>query len=263
MSKTLLFSVAIVVLVIFFAVRSKLAPVEQKGMTIAFILLLQSIFFWIMYMQMATSLTLFAVHNVRNFVFGIAIPPEVTQSYNPFYIFLLSPILAGIYVRSEHKGNPISIPGKFASGMLVCGLAYLLLAVSCFLKDDNATISMIWLFLGYGLYSLGELLISAIGLSMVSKLMPGRLGGFAQAVWFVTTAIGMKFGGMAAGYGAVDESKVTTNLDVLHGYQQLFAVIGIGATVLAIVFFLFVKPLAKAMREVMEYKEREEASNPA
>lgn len=258
MSKTVLFSVAVVVLLIFFVVRAKLQPVEQKGMSIAFVLLIQSIFFWIMYMQMSTSLTLFAVHNVRNFIFGIAIPPEVTQSYNPLFIFILSPILASLYVKSERKGSPISIPGKFATGMLVCGLAYLLLAVSCFLKDENATISMIWLFLGYGLYSLGELLISAIGLSMVSKLMPARLGGFAQAVWFVTTAIGMKFGGMAAGFGAVDESKVTSNLDILHGYQQLFAVIGIGATALAVVFFLFVKSLARSMRQVMEYKVQED-----
>jgi POT family proton-dependent oligopeptide transporter len=227
---------------------------EKRGMTIALILLFQSILFWIMYMQMSTSLTLFAVHNVRSEILGFTIPPEVTQSFNPFYIFLLSPILATIYVRSEHKGAPISIPAKFAFGMLVCGFAYLLLAVSCYLSDANATISMLWLFLGYGLYSLGELLISAIGLSMVSKLMPARLGGFAQASWFMASAMGMKFGGMMAGFGGVDDTKVTSNLEILHSYQTLFAYIGIGATVFALILFCFVKPLAKAMREVMEHK---------
>ena len=254
MSKVILFSVAAIVFVIFFLVLSRQSSMAKKGMWIALILLIQSVFFWIMYMQMATSLTLFAVHNVRNFIFGFKIPPEVTQSFNPLYIFILSPILANMYVKSERKGNPISIPGKFATGMLVCGLAYILLALSCFLSDANSTISMIWLFLGYGLYSLGELLISAIGLSMVSKLMPASIGGFAQAVWFVTTAIGMKLGGIAAGYGAVDETKVTDNLSILHGYQTLFAIIGVCATILAIVFFLFVKPLARAMRNVMEEK---------
>jgi len=254
MSKTVLFSVAVVVLLIFFVVRAKLQPVEQKGMSIAFVLLVQSIFFWIMYMQMSTSLTLFAVHNVRNDILGITIPPEVTQSFNPFYIFLLSPILATIYVRSEHRGAPISIPAKFAYGMLVCGLAYLLLAVSCFLHDANGQISMFWLFLAYGLYSLGELLISAIGLSMVSKLMPLQLGGFAQAVWFVTTAVGQKFGGMLAGFGSVDESATTSNFDILHGYQLLFVAIGVAATVIALLIFIFVKKLASSMREVMETK---------
>lgn len=254
LARILLFSVGGITLIIFFTVRSFLTQSEQQGMLVAFVLLMQSIFFWIMYMQMSTSLTLFAVHNVNNTIFGIAIPPEVTQSFNPFYIFLLSPVLATIYVNSERKGKPISIPAKFATGLLVCGLAYLLLSVSCFLHDDSGRISMIWLFLGYGLYSLGELLISAIGLSMVSKLMPIRLGGFAQAIWFVASAVGQKSGGLIAGIASIDVSNSTTNIDILHGYQGLFTYIGIGATVLAVVFFIFVKPLAEAMRKVSESK---------
>ena len=111
---------------------------------------------------------------------------------------------------------------------------------------------MVWLFLGYGLYSLGELLISAIGLSMVSKLIPGRLGGFAQAIWFVTTAIGQKIGGILAGFATVDEAKVTSNLDILHGYQTLFAYVGVIACALAILFFFFVKPLTKAMHDLSQ-----------
>lgn len=260
LSRELLFSFAALVLLVYLVITFKLhEKFEKRGMNIALILLFQSILFWIMYMQMSTSLTLFAVHNVRNEIFGFAIPPEVTQSFNPFYIFLLSPILATLYVRSEQKGSPISIPAKFAFGMLVCGAAYLLLAASCYyLSDANATISMLWLFLGYGLYSLGELLISAIGLSMVSKLIPARLGGFAQASWFMASAIGMKFGGMMAGFGSVNEDKVTSNLDILHSYQGLFTYIGIGATGFAIVLFCFVKPLAKSMRQVMEHKAKVE-----
>lgn len=254
LSKALLISVAVLVGIIFFMVCAKLTKFEKRGMLIAFVLLIQSIFFWVMYMQVATSLTLFAVHNVRNEVFGLAIPPEVTQSFNPFYIFTLSPILAYLYERSEHKGKPISIPGKFAVGMLVCGLAYILLAASCYLYDDNARISMLWLFLAYGLYSLGELLISAIGLSMVSKLIPLRLGGFAQAVWFVTTAIGMKLGGMLAGFATIDDTKITSNFVILHGYQVLFIEIGVAATCLALILFIFVKKLAQGMQEVIEHK---------
>ncbi|RTK94000.1 MAG: MFS transporter [Neisseriaceae bacterium] len=250
LARVILFSVGAATLLLYFVVRSKQSAIAKKGMMIALILLFQSIFFWVMYMQMSTSLMLFAVHNVRTDVLGIVIPPAVTQSFNPFYIFLLSPILAVWYVNSENKGKPISIPTKFAGGLLVCGLAYVLLAVTCYLHDDQGKVSMLWLFLGYGLYSLGELLISAIGLSMVSKLIPARLGGFAQAVWFVTTAVGQKVGGLLAGFATVDEEHVTNNLDVLHGYQTLFAYVGISATVLAIIFFLFVKPLTKAMQEL-------------
>ncbi len=251
LSKTILFTVVGIVFLIYFVVRSKVNAIEQKGMTIAFLLLAQSIFFWLMYMQMSTSLTLFTVHNVRTDLFGINIPPEVTQSFNPFYIFLLSPILANMYTKSEQSGTPISIPSKFAFGLLVCGFAYLLLAGSCYLSDSNGTISMIWLFLGYGLYSLGELLVSAIGLSMVSKLIPVRLSGFAQAIWFVTTAFGQRLGGMAAGYGTIDDTKAVSNFEILHGYQMLFAAIGITATVFAVIFIIFVKKLSKNMQDVI------------
>ena len=252
LSKIILFSVVAMVFLIYFVVRSKVSAIEKKGMTIAFLLLAQSLFFWLMYMQMSTSLTLFAVHNVRTNLFGISIPPEVTQSFNPFYIFLLSPILANMYTKSEQNGIPISIPSKFAVGLLVCGFAYLILAGSCYLSDSNGTISMIWLFLSYGLYSLGELLVSAIGLSMVSKLIPVRLGGFAQAIWFVTTAFGQRLGGIAAGYGTIDYTKATSNFEILHGYQMLFAVIGITATAFAVIFIIFVKKLSKNMQDVID-----------
>ena len=251
LSKTILFTVVAMVFLIYFVVRSKVSSIEQKGMTIAFILLAQSILFWVIYMQMATSLTLFAVHNVRTHIFGIDIPPEVTQSFNPFYIFLLSPILANMYTKSEQTGRPITIPRKFAVGLLVCGLSYVQLALCCYLSDSNGSISLIWLFISYGLYSLGELLVSAIGLSMVSKLIPVRLGGFAQAIWFVTTAFGQRLGGIAAGYGIVDETKAASNFDILHGYQNLFGFIGITVTVFSIIFLIFVKKLSKNMHDVI------------
>lgn len=251
LSRVILFSVAGLTVVIFFVLRSRLTvKIEKTGMMIAFVLLMQSVFFWLLYMQIATSLTLFAVHNVRPDFLGIQIPPEVTQSFNPFYIFLLSPILATWYVNRENKGNPISIPTKFAVGTLVCGFSYILLAATCVLHDDNGQVSMLWLFLGYGLYSLGELLISAIGLAMVSKLMPRRLGGFAQGVWFVTTAFGQKIGGMLAGFAAVDDSSVVDNMQSLHAYEKLFWGLGLGSTALAILFFFFVKKLAKTMTAV-------------
>jgi POT family proton-dependent oligopeptide transporter len=253
-SKIILFSVAGGVFIILFMLRQRLITIERQGLELAFILLLQSIFFWLMYMQMATSLTLFALHNVRKEVFGITIPPEVTQCFNPFYIFLFSPFLAQLYIRSEHQGKPISIPAKFAWGMMLCGLAYILLSISCFFNDEHGTIALIWLFLAYGLYSLGELLISAIGLSMVSKLMPLRLGGFAQAIWFVTTAIGMKLGGMAANFATVNPQDLSNNLLLLQRYQILFAYIGAAALIFAVLLLLLVKPLAQRISWVLKTK---------
>lgn len=250
LSRIILFSVAGLTLIMFLIIRYRLeSKVEKNGMMLVLILLAQSTFFWLLYMQMSTSLTLFAVHNVRTDFLGITIPPLVTQSFNPFFIFLLSPILATWYVNNENKGKAISIPFKFAIGTLVCGFAYILLAATCVLHDENGQVSMLWLFLSYGLYSLGELLISAIGLAMVSKLMPGRLGGFAQGVWFVTTAFGQKIGGILSGYAAMDNPNAT-NLESLYAYEKLFWAFGIGSTALAIIFIFFVKKLSATMNVV-------------
>jgi POT family proton-dependent oligopeptide transporter len=244
----LLFSV--VVFAIFYALHKRLKGNEKKGASLTLVFLMQALFFWLMYMQMSTSLTLFAIHHVRTSFFGFSFPPEITQSFNSFYIFLLSPILATFYTKSEKAKKKISIPAKFAFGMLVCALAYLLLAVSCYLHDNDGTIALIWLFLGYGLFSLGELLISAMGLPMVFRLMPRHLGGFAQSIWFVTSAIGQKLGGMAAEVIAVPEEGAVSNLDMLFNYQSLFGVIGIVGLLFSFLLFGFVKKLSKSIERV-------------
>jgi proton-dependent oligopeptide transporter, POT family len=243
-------------LVIFFIVRAKLHGFERHGMTIVSILLIQAMLFYIIYMQMATALTLFAEHNVHSDILGINIPAGVTQSFNSLFIFLLSPILANLYMHSEKSKNmkPISIPSKFAFGMLACGLAYLLLSGSCFFADSNGKISMIWLFLAYGLYSLGELLISAIGLSMVSKLMPFRFGGFAQASWFLAFAAGLKLGGVLDSLTTEKITAHANNFVILHSYQHLFTLIGITTTILSLIFFCFVKKLGLEINTILEKK---------
>jgi POT family proton-dependent oligopeptide transporter len=246
LSKIFLFSCALIVCVIYFIVKARVNTFEQKAMTIAFILLVQSIVFWIVYMQMSTSLTLFAIHNVRTTFLGYVIPPEITQSFNSFFIIILSPVLAIIYNKFELAKTPISIPRKFSLGVLLNGVAYLTIAFGCFFPDNNGTISIIWLFIGYGLYSIGELLVSAIGLSMVSKLIPGRMGGFAQAMWFLFSAIGQRLGGIIAGYGGVN-SNLTTNIEILNNYQVLFTALGTGVLIFSIIMIAYSKKLTTNM----------------
>lgn len=234
-------------------VRKNLTLSEKKGMDLVIFMLTQAVVFFIIYIQVGTSLTLFAEHNVTNVIFGIKIPAGVTQSFNPLYIFILSPILANLYIRSEQKNKPISIPTKFACGIFCCALAYLLLCISCSLAGPNGRVSMIWLFLGYGLYSLGELLVSAIGLSMVAKLLPKRLGGFAQASWFITSAIGFKIGGiMAASVSHEDVANSLSNkIVLLHSYQHLFAKIGFSTLVFGIIFFITAKNVTNKINQFL------------
>lgn len=245
-------SAIIIFWVIFFGLRSKLNSYEKVGANIVIIMLIQAILFWILYTQMSTSLTLFAEHNVNKDILGINIPAGVTQSFNGLFILLLSPVLANVYTHYELKNTPISIPAKFAFGMLVCGVAYVILSASCFLADSAAHVSMIWLFIGYGLYSAGELFIGAIGFSMVSKLLPSRLGGFAQAAWYISTAIGFKLGGFVASIGSVNHTM--NDFIILKSYQHLFTLIGGSTLVVALIFFAFAPKIAKYINDVLSQK---------
>lgn len=234
---------------IFTMIYSKIDNQKEKmGMKIALIMLVQAVIFFVLYTQVSTSLTLFAEQNVNRNLFGILIPAGVTQAYNPIFITMLSPILANLYMKYENKKAPISIPAKFTCGILTCAIAYLILTMGCHYANQNGQVSMIWLFLGYGFYSLGELLVSAIGLSMVAKLFPKRLGGFAQASWFITSAIGFKLGGMIA--ATAEPSKTLSSIVQLHNYQHLFTQIGIVILVIGVITLAFTKRLTRTFNRI-------------
>lgn len=257
LSQTVLYCIAGVSLIVYLIIMSKVNKNERKGMLIALALMTQAIIFFIMYIQSATSMTLFALHNVRLTFFHYSVPAGLTQSFNPFFIIVLSPILANIYIMVYKKGINYAIPAKFATGVILGGLAFIVLGFSAsYFADSNSQVSVVWLFIAYGFYSLGELLVSALGTSMVAQLLPKRLGGFAQGMWFLATAIGMRAGGTISNLAGMDSlhNAVTNNTEILHSYMVLFYEMGSAVVVIGFIFFLSVKPITKAMQSVIENK---------
>lgn len=254
LSRIVLFVCSAIVLVIYLGVSFRLPKREAKGMIIALILLLQAVIFWILYMQTATSFTLFAYHNINLNFLGYQVPAGLTQAFNPFYIIILSPILANLYLRLYNKGCDVSIPFKFAFGIFVTSMCFILLGLAAnFFANKNAQISVSWLFIAYGFYSFGELLVSAIGPSMVAKLLPKRFGGFAQGAWFLSSAIGMKLGGIISS-NAASEYSSNNPMQSLAIYQHLFYTSGIIVLILSVFLFIISKPISKSMNEVLKYK---------
>jgi POT family proton-dependent oligopeptide transporter len=225
---------------------------ESQGMFVALILLIQAIVFWILYMQQATSLTLFAYHNVRLYILGYSIPAGSTQSFNGLFIILLSPIMANLYMFfSKKKSGDLGIPTKYMLGIFITSLCFIILGLATtYLADPNSKISIIWLFLAYGFYSLGELLVSALGASMVSKLMPKRFGGFAQGIWYLSSAVGMKIGGQISS-NVVSEYHGADLALSLKVFQSFFYKTGIIALVISLLLIVFLKPLNNKMKEIL------------
>ncbi|MDU5193242.1 MAG: oligopeptide:H+ symporter, partial [Mixta calida] len=198
--------------------------------------------FFVLYMQMPTSLNFFAIRNVEHTILGIAFEPEQYQALNPFWIMVASPILAAIYNK---LGDRMPMPHKFAFGMVLCSAAFLVLPLGASFATQQGIVSVNWLILSYALQSVGELMISGLGLAMVAQLVPQRLMGFIMGSWFLTTAGAAMIAGKVANLMAVPEN-VTDPLQSLQVYSDVFKQIGIVTGVIA-VLMLLTAPLLNRM----------------
>jgi len=208
---------------------------ERAGLIAALVLTVQSVFYFIFYQQMSTSLALFALRNVDPafVVFGVRLwdwSPAQFQAFNPIWIFILSPVLAWVYTHAGKAGRDISIAAKFALGFLIVAAGFFIYGSSEFLADGQGKVSswlMVW---GYGAISLGELLVSGLGLAMIARYVPARMGGFMMGAYFVATGVSQYLGGLVATYAAVP-SGITDPLQSLPIYTGLFNRLGVAALV--------------------------------
>ena len=241
--------VLISVVVVFFFLREtfKLTGSARKKMIVAFVLMLQAVIFFILYAQMPTSLNFFAIHNVRTVLFGMNVNPVSLQALNPFWIIIGSPILAYLYTYYGNRGKDLTMPAKFTLGMFLCSLGFLAAALGgSMFADANGMVSIWWMVIIYGFQSIGELLISALGLAMVASLVPQRLMGFTMGAWFLTQATAFLMGGYVATFTAVPKN-VTAPLQTLPLYTEVFQNIGIVTLVIAVLMAITAPKLNKMM----------------
>ncbi|MCG7366560.1 dipeptide/tripeptide permease DtpA [Pantoea sp. ACRSH] len=234
--------VALGIILIFAKEAFSLQGAARRKMIVAFLLMVEAIVFFVLYMQMPTSLNFFAIRNVEHTILGITFEPEQFQALNPFWIMLASPLLAAVYNK---LGDRLPMPFKFAIGMVLCSAAFLVLPLGAKFASDAGIVSVNWLILSYALQSIGELMISGLGLAMVAQLVPQRLMGFIMGSWFLTTAGAAMIAGKVAGMMAVPKD-VTNPLASLDIYSSVFQQIGIVTGVIA-VLMLLTAPLLNRM----------------
>lgn len=145
--------------------------------------------------------------------------------------------LQGIMAVYHRMGDTLPMPMKFAIGMVLCSGAFLILPLGAKFANDAGIVSVNWLIASYGLQSIGELMISGLGLAMVAQLVPQRLMGFIMGSWFLTTAGANIIGGYVANLMAVP-SDVTDPLMSLEVYGRVFMQIGIATAVIAVLMLL-------------------------
>jgi POT family proton-dependent oligopeptide transporter len=200
-----LLTVAIVGIVIAAAISAarrpkagtQLTPGEWKRVGAIFVFFLFTILFWAAYEQKGVSLNLFAKDLVRTEAFGIPFPSSWLQSCTPAFVILLAPLFSMLWLRLG-KRQPSS-PVKFTLGLLFIGLAYCLLVPAAWMTAYGR-ISPLWLVGLYFLEVIGEMCLSPVGLSTVTKLAPVKLVGIMMGVWFLAAAFGSKLAGYLSGF---------------------------------------------------------------
>lgn len=237
-AKNLLWCVTGLAITYYGFLMKKESKVVFMKMLVALILMIEAVIFFTLYQQMPTSLNLFAVNNVTPDFLGFTIDAQAFQALNPIWIVLMSPVLAHFYSVLNKNNVSLAIPYKFALGMTLCAFSFITLYFARYFYTGNGMVSSWWLIVSYLFQSLGELLVSALGVAMVAELVPASISGFVMGMWFLTSAVAGFIGATVASFTALPEH-IKPGVESLHLYTHVFACIGVVTLFIAIVMWFF------------------------
>ncbi len=213
------------------------AGIERKRILAIMVLFVFASLFWAGFEQAGSSLNLFADRVTRTSIFGWNFPSSWFQSVQPLFIILLAPVFAALWIRMGPK-EPSS-PAKFVYGLLGVSLGFLVLVPAArMFEGTGMRVSPMWLITLYFLHTVGELALSPVGMSTVTKLSPDRLQGQMMGVWYLSIALGNLIGGEVAGFFET------------FPLPRLFGAVFLTTAVSALVLALLVKPIRRLMSGV-------------
>lgn len=178
----------------------RLSGLEFRRMCVLVLLLLACAMFWSGFEQAGSSLNIFASdYTLRSIPgLGLEVPAGWFQSLNPLFIIVLGPVAASLWVSLARRGQDPSIPGKFGWGLILLGLGFLIIYAGSSLLGTSTKVWPTWLIATYLVHTIGELCLSPVGLSAVTKLAPHRFQGQLMGMWFLSTSLGNLISGLFA-----------------------------------------------------------------
>jgi POT family proton-dependent oligopeptide transporter len=199
---------------------------ENKKMAVIFWLFILIAIFWSGFEQAGTSLNLFARDLTDRDIFGWELPASWLQSVNAGFIILLAPVFGMLWVWLESRSMNPSIPMKAGLGLLGLAMGFFVLAWGAANATADTLVSPAWLVVTYFLHTVGELCISPIGLSAITKLSPQRRVGQMMGVWFVGAAMGNLFAGLIGGrVGTLPPSDLFGTVAMIIGGVGIVAIV--------------------------------------
>jgi POT family proton-dependent oligopeptide transporter len=215
-------------------------------MLVLIVLIASTIVFWALFEQSASSMTLFADRVMDRTVGTTELKASQFGSLNAGFIILLAPVFAGLWVGLGRRGWEPSTPVKFGLGIIQAGLGFGALVLGAQFPDESGKVAMIWLVLAYLLHTMGELSLSPVGLSAVTKLAVPKVVGAAMGTWFLATALSETLATRMSKWAAIDTEtgEVADVATALAAYVDLLTFLtwfGVGAGL----FMIIISPILR------------------
>ena len=228
-----------------------LTKIERQRIWVIYVIAFFVIFFWSAFEQAGASLTYFADEQTDRNIFGWEMPASFFQSFNPVFVVLLAPFFSSLWMKLGQKNMEPASPIKQSLGLFFLALGYLLIAFGVKGVEPGMKVSIMWLTGLYFIHTIGELMLSPIGLSMVNKLAPVRFASLLMGVWYLSMATANKFAGMLSGLypenGLNPKHFLGFEIATMFDFFMLFVVM---SGVAAVILLLLSARLKKLMHGV-------------
>ncbi|MEM1192956.1 MAG: peptide MFS transporter [Pseudomonadota bacterium] len=238
---------------------TKLAGIERDRMLAAIYFVLAQIPFWALFEQAGSSLNLFTARLVDRTIFGLSVPAPIFQFLNAGYIVVFAPIIAWIWVALGKRNAEPSAPVKFAFGVFLAGLGFLSLVAGMKASGSVGLTAVGFVFLIYWIHTMGELMVSPVGLSTVTKMAPARVVGLSMGAWFLYSGLSNYLAGVIARTTGAETigGQLTDVAAAKAGYAAVYTNVAYVAMGIA-VFMLLISPLIKKLMHLDSLGEKPE-----
>lgn len=214
---------------------------EGNKLLVVVVLFFFHAIFWALFEQAGGSLTLFADRNVDR----MGIPTSIFQSVNPLFIMLLAPVFSWLWVKLSQNNMEPSTPMKFVLGLAQLGFGFLVIVLGAKFFNFEGKIPLVFLVVMYLLFTMGELCLSPVGLSMVTKLSPAKVVGFVMGAWFLSISLAHEMAVTIGELSAADSGESFTVQESLASFSHTYLIWGVYVVLGAAALLLVLVPLLR------------------
>jgi len=244
-------SVGILGVLLFMSSKQESKSGKERLWVVVVLFLFHSVF-WALFEQAGGSITLFTARNIDRVVLGSEIPASIFQFFNAFFIMTLAPIFSWMWIKMRNSGKEPSTPMKFVLGLSLLALGFAFIVLGSHFFAVEGIVPIVFLVLMYLFHTMGELSLSPVGLSMITKLSPKKAIGFVMGAWFLSIALANKMAGLIGELTASEDlGENASQIETLEVYSNTYLIWGVAVVGgAALILFFMVPTLRKWMNGI-------------